>query len=244
MPGFGNNYFAVEKEFRLLAVDGHSPSNTYIGSSRSYDAVLLAVNARPGDEIHDLVGGMFHVSGETGLVSSIRMVPPKSILEKSYGPSPEKSRRDGLVEGGYLKELPEPTLAADYNSARERKKDYEPNQGGVRNIDRDPLNDIADELCDEMENNGFSPDVQSINFLSETAYDPAKLVFTVDGGPEKFKVFFFDSGKIRLVRPRSIDVSADRVIDGDLKNEGVGGIAEKFVQYIDDIVAERNSPTP
>lgn len=245
MSGFGNSYFQVESEFRVLRVDGHSPSNTYIGSSRASDPVLMAENVMPGDEIHDLVGGMFHVSRQTGETRSIRLVPPKHVFEKSYGPSPEASRRDDLVVGGYMSRLVGQTLKGNYRDAIEvSSKNFPELKGGIKVVDRDPLNDIADEVSEALEASGVSMDSQSILFHSHSAYENAKLSFSVDGVPGRFRVYIYETGTLRMIAPDKIEPSSGRVVDADLKLESVEDIATKFSDRIREIENELGLSAP
>lgn len=110
-----NKFFAVEKPFRIWRHVGTSPSNTWIGSSRSINTVMEARNSEPGDQIHALVGGTFLVRGKEAWRISIRA--PKPILEKSYG----GYESDAFVlarRTDVLSEIPQPADKIDYNAPR------------------------------------------------------------------------------------------------------------------------------
>ncbi len=205
MPGFGNNYYTVEQPFRILKKEGFSPSNTYIGSSRASDAVLKAETAYEGDEIHDLVGGMFHVCERTGRTTKVRLVPSKGLLEKSYGADPEGSRRDALVKGEFLSPTEEPKLEGNYRQATEISDAQHPEfTGGIYAVDRDPLEDIADNIIDDMQDAGIDIEAASCEFRSQTAYDNAKFTFNLNGHDDQWVLYVLDDGRVRLSAPKAL----------------------------------------
>ncbi|MBO9428169.1 hypothetical protein [Sulfitobacter sp. R18_1] len=182
MPGFGNKYFVVKDHFRILKNVGSSPSNTYIGRSRACTPVLLSTTAQPGDEIHDLVGGLHHVCADTGETHHIQMVPSKGLFEKSYGANPEAGRIVELQRGMFLEEIEGPTLKYNYAQAREFSDKTHPElTGGIRMVDRDPLEDVSDEIIDALQEQGVSIIPESISFASETAYSSARACFALGG---------------------------------------------------------------
>lgn len=54
-----NAYFRVTAPFDCYVLVGHSDSNTYTGRSMVLGNVYQKVTLRPGDEVHDLFGGVF-----------------------------------------------------------------------------------------------------------------------------------------------------------------------------------------
>jgi hypothetical protein len=180
VPGFGNKYFVVQDHFRILKDVGSSLSNTYVGRSRAFDKVLLSTTAQPGDEIHDLVGGLHHVCADTGETHRIQMVPSKGLFEKSYGANPEAGRLVDLQRGMYLEEIEEPRLPYSYAQAREASDKIHPElTGGIRMVDRDPLEDVSDEIIDALQDQGAAIIPSSISFTSQTAHYSARTRFAL-----------------------------------------------------------------
>jgi hypothetical protein len=244
MPGFGNRYYEVKEGFSLLRVDGYSWSNTYVGSSRAAAPVLLAVTGNPGDELHDLVGGLFYVSAETGETHKVCLVPPKHIFEKSYGGDPEKHRIDALVKGGFLTEVPEPRRSADYRGAvAKADKQYPDLSGGITVVDRDPLNDVADELLDLMRDDGVEIVASTIRFRSQNEYRNAVAVFGVDGVDGEFNLFIYDTMKVRLIAPKSLRETTNP-IDGNLRSEESEVVAVRLAEYINSAIHDHGAPMP
>ncbi len=115
-----NWYFKVtgERGFQIYRQIGSSASNTYVGASRAFNAVLEAVNARDGEEIHALLGGTFLV-GRDGKVHEIMLKPPKPLFERGNR-APDHEIMQRYVKRGLAAEIPQPAKAPDYRSARER----------------------------------------------------------------------------------------------------------------------------
>ena len=110
-----NSYFAVKEPFRIWRHVGHSQSNTYIGSSRVFNTVKNAEVAKPGDELHCLVGGTFLVRG--GVAHEISLKPPVHIFEAKYHNTPAERIAEDLEKGGRLSKLQSATKV-DYAAAR------------------------------------------------------------------------------------------------------------------------------
>lgn len=244
MSLFGPQYYSVENAFRILQMDGHSPSNTYIGSSQAFDQVLLAKTAEPGDEIHDLPGGLFHVSAATGKTHKIRLVAPKHVFEKSYGPSPEVTRREALEEGSYISNLESPLLKADYGQAADAAdKSHPAHTGGIREIDRDPLHDVSDDLINGLEDAGLDIgiDAATTQFYSQSPNSPALTSFEIDGA--KWKVMIFDSNLLRLSTPKELRGTGDNICDADLKKLSMDDAAAALSEFLKEKMGANPAPT-
>jgi len=72
--------FEVDAPFRIYRQVGSFPSNAHYGSAQIHRGKFEAVNARIGDEIHALPGGLF-LSRPGGPTWSIRLSPPKEAFE-------------------------------------------------------------------------------------------------------------------------------------------------------------------
>ena len=57
--GDSNSYYEVTGEFGCFVKDGYKPSNASYGSAKIFKPNLVAHKAQPGDEIHNLHGGVF-----------------------------------------------------------------------------------------------------------------------------------------------------------------------------------------
>jgi hypothetical protein len=241
VAGYGNKYYKVEDRFRILKNIGSSPSNTYIGSSRSCTSVFEDTTAEVGDEIHDLVGGMFHVCAETGATTSIRLVPQKSILEKSYGGDPNNNRRDALLLGEYLKLQAEPVLVGDYKGATDLSNTQFPEfTGGIRTVDRDPLEDVSDEIIDALQDQGVDMDPNSIKFTSETAYGPAETKFAVAGVDDPWRLIIGDDGRLILIAPSELNQSPQQ--PGNHRFDALDDIVTPMAKVISEL--QPSAPTP
>jgi len=115
---FGNKFFAFDKPVRWFKAVGHSPSNTYIGSSRAIDTVHQQSLVNPGDVIHDLSGALWLVRKD-GSVETGKLKLPKHLLEKTYGiPETPSDIMGRMAKAGYCREIPQPAGKVDYNGAR------------------------------------------------------------------------------------------------------------------------------
>nr|WP_250807338.1 hypothetical protein [Neorhizobium tomejilense] len=115
-----NNFWfeTVEPVFHFR-LDGHRPSNTWIGASRAFDPILRGTNAKPGDIFHLLVGGNFLSKPDSG-VSSISFWHPKPLLEKSYGPGNSNIDLFRFLEKvGAVKEIERPAEEIDFAAVRD-----------------------------------------------------------------------------------------------------------------------------
>jgi hypothetical protein len=107
------SHYAVREPFRVLVKRGHSPSNTYIGSSRSYDPVFDALNAKPGDIVACYPGGTFLLR-EDGTDASISLIAPKHIFEKTYLVVTDEMRMQRAVEAGLAEPCEAPGRKPDF----------------------------------------------------------------------------------------------------------------------------------
>ena len=101
-----NRYYTVKWDFQAFTIVGHEPSNTWIGRSQVLNAIYAEVTVFAGDEVHDLVGGTFHVEDAETVQELTLAKNTRHIFEKSYGtPSPHKVRLDRLIEHGFLESV-------------------------------------------------------------------------------------------------------------------------------------------
>jgi hypothetical protein len=112
-------FYQVAKPFDYYIQLGHRWANTWIGRSQCSELVLDPGEAGVGQIFHDLPGGLF-TSGDAAAVSDIghvaRMVQPKHIFERSYGPDPDRMRFLQLIKEGFLVEIEKPAERPDYNA--------------------------------------------------------------------------------------------------------------------------------
>ena len=113
-----NAFFRVEEPFQVFKHVGISASNSYVGASRMFATVMEAINSRPGDEIHALVGGTFLKRGND--VFPISLKPRKPPFEKSYGSASAAEVMTHRVKVGLVTRIPEPRVTPDYGAAGKR----------------------------------------------------------------------------------------------------------------------------
>ncbi len=173
-----NRYFKVIEPFRIWRNVGVSPSNSYIGSSRMLTTVMEARNAKPGDEIHALVGGVFLVRGNECWPIGLS-APKESPFEKSYGiysPAEELARNVKHVEA-----MEKPASTPDYGMARKAVSDnllreFHPQVIQVEaSPDLEKLRAIFADVSDEI---GVTLGLKEKDI---TAYSGATITFELDG---------------------------------------------------------------
>ena len=118
--GMATSYFRVLEPLRVWKVVGSSPSNTWIGSSRSINSVTEVSNARAGDEIHALPGGLF--MGDASGAHEIRLRPPVPLLQARYHRFDQDAFLKSMVSAGVLEPMANPSARIDYVKARESAK--------------------------------------------------------------------------------------------------------------------------
>ena len=88
---WANAYFRVVRPFPAYLLVGISEAQTYVGSSRMLGNVYEHRELRPGDEIHDIHGGVFAVVREgrsyQAYAAKIQL-SDKHPFEKTYGEPP------------------------------------------------------------------------------------------------------------------------------------------------------------
>lgn len=60
----GNEYYRVTGPKKVWIKTGSVPGNHYFGASRIYDFVGQEITLVPGDELHNLVGGLFAITNQ------------------------------------------------------------------------------------------------------------------------------------------------------------------------------------
>lgn len=110
-----NKYYTALEPFEVLRAVGTKPSNTYIGRSQVIDTVYETTTVNPGEELHDLVGGLFHVDGENR-PHEIRLTKPPHIFEAKYHTGAEAARMSELVRDEFLAEEDDPRNVENYRN--------------------------------------------------------------------------------------------------------------------------------
>lgn len=108
-----NKYYTALESFQVLRAVGSKPSNTYIGASRVIDTVYETVDVLPGEEIHDLVGGTFHIDSG-GNSHAIRLTEPVHIFEAKYHRGAEPARLATLLRDDFICVEDAPVSVARY----------------------------------------------------------------------------------------------------------------------------------
>jgi hypothetical protein len=75
---YGNRYYRVTQPTQLWVKTGSVPGNHYYGASRIYDTTGVELTACVGEELHDLVGGLFIIR-EDGVVYEVLHKSPKDL---------------------------------------------------------------------------------------------------------------------------------------------------------------------
>lgn len=85
---YSNSYFQVTESFEVFVRVGWSKSNTFYGSTQLCGGVYRKVVLQPGDEIHDLVGGLFVLTGDRkqGQFVTIEINTTHPFLRNSTNP--------------------------------------------------------------------------------------------------------------------------------------------------------------
>lgn len=108
-----NKYYTALESFTLLRLVGSKPSNTWIGRSRVLDRIYTEVQVLPGEELHDLCGGLFHIDGE-GVSHESRLTHPPHIFEAHYHRGAEGVRMNALLNQDFLTSEDSPTKVLRY----------------------------------------------------------------------------------------------------------------------------------
>lgn len=83
-----NSFFAVTAPFEVFIHVGHAESNCYVGASRLFGAVYRKVTVAPGDEIHDLCGGVFAVFNGVAFSATMK-IDDRGVFERGE-PEPQE----------------------------------------------------------------------------------------------------------------------------------------------------------
>jgi hypothetical protein len=94
-----NRFFKVTKKFDIFLRVGYSESNTWIGASRMLGSVYRKVSLRRGDEVQDLIGGLFVIRKSGEIFEAKMSIDERHPFEKRYGAAPEQALpTDKLIE--------------------------------------------------------------------------------------------------------------------------------------------------
>jgi len=120
---FGRNaFYRIEEPLLVLKHRGRCTTNDYIGASMMLRLVKEAVLAKPGDEIHALIGGCFLVT-KAGDISEFSMRTRGGAFEHSQGGfTRDQDILASLVKTGCMSEIEGPTQRLNYrqNPANEQ----------------------------------------------------------------------------------------------------------------------------
>jgi hypothetical protein len=86
---YDNAYFEVVRPFEVFIRVGFSESNTYYGSSMVMGSVYRRITLKPGDQVHDLFGGVF-VFSDGQPYEATTTISEKGPFEKVYYTVPEE----------------------------------------------------------------------------------------------------------------------------------------------------------
>jgi hypothetical protein len=103
-----NTFFKVTSSFDVFVAVGHAPSNSFYGSSQIFGTVYRKVTLTPGDEIHDLCGGVFVVTGGVAYAATMK-IDEKGAFERSYGSVEEQWPTDNIEVSATRKEVAYPS---------------------------------------------------------------------------------------------------------------------------------------
>jgi len=194
-----NRYFEIVSPVRIYRHVGRSESNTWIGRSRVINRVSRAENARPGDQIHALVGGTFLVRGDE--VHEIFLWRPKHILERGGSPS-AVSTMERYAKAGRARETDAPIMKPDYGAGRKKGEvDLPPLSPDVVEIEPSPelqvLKEDVESAVAALEREGFDG---KIKFRDMDAYGwpSAKVAF----GEREFRVLIYSDFGVRIFEGR------------------------------------------
>ena len=120
---FGQNvFYRVAKPLLVLKHRGRCTTNDFVGASMMLRLVKEAVQAKPGDEIHALIGGCFLVD-TAGAVSEFSLRTRTGAFERVHGGFVrDQDLLASLAKIGYMTEVEGPVQKPDYrkNPADER----------------------------------------------------------------------------------------------------------------------------
>lgn len=94
---FENTYFEATDTFQVLCPIGHYDTNTFVGSSCMIGVLYSWVTVNPGDQIHDLFGGVYLVQGNK-MTPCRTYISDKHPFEKVYSPEEEQYPLDKLKQ--------------------------------------------------------------------------------------------------------------------------------------------------
>jgi hypothetical protein len=120
---FGQNaYYRVEQPLLVLKHRGSCTTNDHIGASMMMRLVKEAVLAKPGDEVHALIGGCFLVAKDGG-VSEFSLRMRGGAFERTHGGfTRDQDILASLAKAGRMVEIEAPVQKLDYrqNPANEQ----------------------------------------------------------------------------------------------------------------------------
>lgn len=84
---YGNEYYRVSAPKKVWIRTGHKPGNHYYGAAQIYDVIGQEITLSPGDELHNLVGGLFVITNQ-GVFEVLHKSPSEINMHfcKDYTP--------------------------------------------------------------------------------------------------------------------------------------------------------------
>lgn len=82
------SYLTVISSFKIYIAVGSYVTNTFFGSSRACGISYRSINLVPGDEVHDIFGGVFVVHEGKAYQAKMKL-SEKHPFEKTYGMTEE-----------------------------------------------------------------------------------------------------------------------------------------------------------
>ncbi len=104
---FENLFYSVTKPLPAWYLIGHMDGNEWIGASRCLWPVYRPVTLHPGDEVHSLVGGVFVVTREKKVLSTVSVLSAPVVISMMIHGSARDKRPIGEIAQDYLRPISE-----------------------------------------------------------------------------------------------------------------------------------------
>ena len=91
-----NSYHRVSAPKRVWIKTGDTPGNHYFGASRIYDVIGQEITLNPGDELHNLFGGLFAITNQ-GTFKVLTRTPAEINMHFCKDYTPESYRVNKLL---------------------------------------------------------------------------------------------------------------------------------------------------
>lgn len=91
---FDNTYSIITEPVDAFLLVGHTPGNTYVGSSRAYDPIFQAITLQVDDQVHEIPGGRFLIRDGVSLGELRWQLEDKHLFER--GATPQRPPQHAL----------------------------------------------------------------------------------------------------------------------------------------------------